>query len=59
MNQFNGHIFYICDRKACKTCSEMCLHTTDITHAKNFIKSQNPIAPINDYWEKDQEDYNG
>lgn len=59
MEQFNGRIFYICDREACKVCNEMCLHTTDISHAKNFIKSQNPITPVNDYWENDQEDYSG
>lgn len=56
MNQFNGHILYICDREACTVCSEFCFHTTDITHAKNFIKSQNPIAPVNDYWENDHVD---
>lgn len=56
MNQFSGHILYLCDRKACAICSEFCFHTTDITHAKNFIKSQNPIAPVNDYWENDHVD---
>lgn len=56
MNQFNGRILYICDGEACTACSEFCRHTSDISHAKNFIKSQNPIAPVNDYWENDEED---
>lgn len=28
-------IFYICDRKACRNCSERCKYTADITHAVN------------------------
>lgn len=45
-------IFYICDRKACEGCDGICQHTSDITHAKNFIKSIIPTEPIEyDYWE--------
>ena len=29
-------IAYICDRKKCKNCSDICNHTTDINHAVNF-----------------------
>ena len=34
-------IAYLCDRIACPVCSyPMCRHTTDITHAKNFVCSE-------------------
>lgn len=30
-------VLYICDRRACKSCSyPTCKHTTDITHAEHF-----------------------
>lgn len=29
--------FFLCDGTACPTCDPTCSHTTDITHAKNFI----------------------
>ena len=29
-------ILYVCDHRACKVCSKMCNHTTDINHAENF-----------------------
>lgn len=29
-------VLYLCDRKACETCSPECFHTTDIRHARNF-----------------------
>ena len=29
-------VLYICDREKCADCYEECMHTTDITHAKNF-----------------------
>lgn len=52
-----GTIFYICDRKACDKCNEFCFHTTDITHAKNFIKSTNPLCITEyNYWEINEED---
>ena len=32
-------ILYLCDRKACETCiPEICDYTTDISHARNFVK---------------------
>lgn len=50
-------IFYICDREACDECSEFCFHTTDITHAKNFMKSPNPLCITEyNYWEIDEKD---
>ena len=50
-------IFYICDREACDKCNEFCFHTTDITHAKNFIKSTNPLCITEyNYWENDEKD---
>ena len=50
-----GTIFYICDRKACDKCNDFCFHTSDITHAKNFIKSTNPLRITEyDYWENDE-----
>lgn len=52
-----GTIFYICDRKACDKCNEFCFHTSDITHAKNFMKSTNPLRIAEyDYWEINEED---
>lgn len=32
----NPPVFYVCDRKACKTCNPDCKHTSNIEHAKNF-----------------------
>lgn len=29
-------VFYVCDRKACKTCNPDCKYTSNIEHAKNF-----------------------
>lgn len=50
-----SEIFYICDRKACEVCNDICHHTTDITHAKNFIKNTIPTDPIEyDYWETNE-----
>ncbi len=49
-------VFYICDRRACQTCSDDCMHTSDITHAKNFRKPESSIN-INDadaYFEKEE-----
>lgn len=43
-------IMFICDRKKCVMCNEECKHTTDISHAKNFIK----IPPDGYYWEEDE-----
>ena len=34
-----NEILYICDRRKCKNCSGWCDHTTDISHADNFIKN--------------------
>lgn len=31
-------IQYLCDGKACESCNNECKHTTDISHARNFIK---------------------
>lgn len=36
-----GKIVYLCDRRACKECnseSELCNHTSNIEHARNFKK---------------------
>lgn len=43
-------ILYLCDEKRCgETCPSMqCKHTSDISHAKNFVKSD-----CNSYWEKE------
>lgn len=31
-------VLYLCDNRACDTCSyPICMHTTDITHAKHFV----------------------
>lgn len=32
----NDHILYLCDKEQCEDCFELCNHTTDIRHAKNF-----------------------
>lgn len=32
-------VVYLCDRKACASCApDVCDHTTDISHARNFVK---------------------
>ena len=52
-------IFYICDRKKCKSCNSECKHTSDIIHAANFksldieADGQN-ISATNDYFENDR-----
>lgn len=46
-------VAYICDGKQCENCdTELCQHTTDICHAKNFERDdQRGIM----YWEKEVE----
>lgn len=40
MKNHEPTILYLCDRKKCQKCqSDLCSHTTDINHAKNFIES--------------------
>ena len=34
----NDEVFYLCDRKACRECSETCRYTSDIRHAVNFYQ---------------------
>lgn len=29
-------VLYICDRRACNKCDPECMHTSDISHAKDF-----------------------
>ena len=29
-------VLYVCDQKQCKKCSDECIYTSDIKHAKNF-----------------------
>ncbi|MEG2332811.1 MAG: hypothetical protein RSB62_11005 [Bacteroides sp.] len=31
-----GKVLYICDRRACNQCNPECMHTNDISHAKDF-----------------------
>lgn len=39
MKENKTKIAFLCDRKKCKDCSyQECKHTTDIKHAKNFVK---------------------
>ena len=33
-----SNILYVCDRRACASCSPCCEHTKDLNHAKNFTK---------------------
>lgn len=43
-------IAFICDRRACDTCSyPNCKHTTDIKHAENFV-----LTKIGNYEEKER-----
>lgn len=56
-----AYVLYLCDGKSCvDTCSGTeCKHTSDITHAKNFVKSDD-----GSYWEKEcfieqKKDYHG
>lgn len=30
-------VLYVCDREKCPNCHSECEHTTDISHAKNFL----------------------
>ena len=46
-------ILYICDRKACDNCSDMCKHTTDIRHAVNFEQYHADGVEAGDFWEKE------
>ena len=40
MKEHEQAILYLCDGKKCEQCDpDFCSHTTDINHAKNFIKS--------------------
>ena len=43
-------ILYECDRRRCDNCDPICGHTTDISHARNYIKD-----PYGDYWELPRE----
>lgn len=39
MNPKEQNVAYLCDGYACPVChSEYCHHTTDISHAKNFVE---------------------
>lgn len=40
-------VLYLCDRRACDTCSSTCKHTTDITHAADLV-----IDDHGDFWQK-------
>lgn len=33
-------VFYLCDRRACEKCRPECSHTTDPSHAKNFVTTE-------------------
>ena len=44
----SNNIFYLCDRRICKKCNDVCKHTKDISHAINFEK-----GPDGGYWEKE------
>lgn len=39
-------VYYLCDERACKECTDACTHTHDINHAKNFRRMEN-----GDMWE--------
>lgn len=41
-------IFYLCDRRACDSCDPWCHHTSNIRHAKTYVKNKN-----GDYFEKE------
>lgn len=32
-----GKVLYLCDRRKCPNCGPECFHTTDITHAVNYV----------------------
>lgn len=41
LEQVEGKIFYLCDGLACDKCdNDLCHHTSDIRHAKNFRQVQ-------------------
>lgn len=46
-------ILYLCDRKACENCSDICKHTTDIRHAINFEQDHADGVEVGNFWEKD------
>lgn len=39
-------IQYLCDGKSCESCNNDCKHTTDISHARNFIKKGNTYIEV-------------
>ena len=46
-------ILYLCDRKACENCSDICKHTSDIRHAVNFEQDHADGVETGDFWEKE------
>lgn len=47
MKDHEQAILYLCDRKKCEQCDpDFCSHTTDINHAKNFIKSWGDFVEV-------------
>ena len=44
---YENKVAYVCDRKQCENCSYPdCKHTTNIKHAKNFVKQCNVYMEI-------------
>jgi hypothetical protein len=55
-NNKDHNIFYLCDKKQCVNCHyPTCKHTHDITHAKNFKKSEG-FETDNLIWETEVSD---
>ena len=48
IKKYSKRIFYLCDRRACDSCDPWCHHTSNIRHAKAFVKTKN-----GDYVEKE------
>lgn len=43
------NILYLCDRRACETCSIECYYTKDVTHAKSFENVNGTLMEKNNH----------
>ena len=57
--QKQSKVFFVCDRKRCKTCSTECKYTTDIDHAAYKEHGPFDIARDGSLWERIRKDGKG
>ena len=49
--EYSCHVHYICDKKKCSNCSDVCMRTEDIKHAVNY-NSQPPLKVLHKKFER-------